>query len=416
MITTTVIDVGSVGASGTFAANSVLGAVTASIESSSVTTTNSGDVQVLAGDSSVVDARAQAGSTSTGGSISGAVAGAFAINAIGWQGATSLLAASVNALLGTAYWTTEQPSNVTAKIVGSTVTAAGALLVSGLADGVINSTVSNVAAATGAAIGGSKTAAAGGVAATNKVSRTASAFIDNTGVTASKPVSATGSVTIDAENNSTISSNSTLITSADATTDGATKLAELALDKIFQLALSTHKPSDGIQTLQFGDKVQLIATYDTAHSLLFDLSKTKKVTINPGDTVHVSKGYPTDHGAFNQIYVYKGPTTANFDLESANYKDTSLWAPVAGVNGAIYKFMGANNTSVNLATGTPALVDFAEPDPELHRSRLSGTRSLPRNCSPPATTSSRRWGSRSAASWCSTRCTAAPAPMCLQPT
>src|SRR5205807_2872950 len=100
VITTTVIDKGSVAFAGTFAANTVLGAVSASIEGSSVATTATGGVQVLAGDTSDIDARAQAGSTSTGGSISGATAGTAAVNAIGWK-TPGLLTATIDTLLGT---------------------------------------------------------------------------------------------------------------------------------------------------------------------------------------------------------------------------------------------------------------------------------------------------------------------------
>ncbi len=212
-----------------------------------MTTTGAGDVQVLAADTSTIEAQAQAGSTATGGGISGAVAGAVAINAVGWQGATGLLSASIDSLLGTSFWTTEQPSNVTAKITDSQVVAAGALVLQALANSTINSTVSNTASATGKAIGGTNAGAAGGLVATNKISRVATAFIDDSGAQATKPVTATGAVTIDAENNSQINSNATLITSAVAATDGAATFAELALDEILQLAQSSYKPTDGIQ-------------------------------------------------------------------------------------------------------------------------------------------------------------------------
>ena len=162
VITTTPLDKGYFEFGGTFAGNAILGQVAASIPSSSVTTTTAdssgstaGDVQVLAGNTSIIDAEAQAGSTATGGSIAAGVAGAIAINTIGWTGTTSFssialshtvaaLSVAVDALLGTCFWTNETPSDVTASITGSSLDVAGALAVMAVAQGIINSTVSNV--------------------------------------------------------------------------------------------------------------------------------------------------------------------------------------------------------------------------------------------------------------------------------
>ena len=376
VITTTPLDKGYFEFGGTFAANSILGQVTASIQSSSVTTstadstgTTPGDVQVFAANTSIIDADAQAGSTASGGSIAAGAAGAIAINTIGWTGTTSLssiglsqsldaLSAAVNGLLGTSFWTSETPSNVTASITASTVNTAGALLVMAGAQGVINATVSNVSNVTGSAIGGTKTGAAGGVIATNKLSGSAQAFIDNSAAP-SATVSAVGAVTVNAVNNDTIASNSTIITSADATTDGAATLATQALNKILNLAGATNYTSgSGTVQLNFGDLVQFAATYDTTRTVfgipIGGIEAAKNVTLHPGDTVHVSKGYDPELGTLNQTYVYIGSATiGSFNIENANYLDTANWAVATGVTGGIYKFMGADGTSMNLGTGTP---------------------------------------------------------------
>ena len=379
VVTTTPLDKGYFEFGGTFAANSILGQVIASIQASSVTTSTAdtgggtaGDVQVLAANTSIIDADSQAGSTATGGSSATGAAGALAINTIGWSGhrldafidqyclrspqastALDALSAAVNALLGTSFWTSETPSNVTATITGTTVTAAGALLVMAVAQSVINSTVSNVSDVTGASISGSTTAAAGGIIATNKLSGSALAYIDNS-TTPSATVSSTGAATVEAENNDTIASNSTLISDADSTgTDGAVQIANEVVDKIINSAVAPKYTSgSGIVTLNFGDLVQFNATYDTSLSLFHPLDTSQDVTINPGDTVHVSKGYNPELGTVDATYVYIG-TSKSIDLEDTNFLDTANWAVATGVTGAVYKFMGADGTSVNLGTGTP---------------------------------------------------------------
>ncbi|HEY1749492.1 MAG TPA: LEPR-XLL domain-containing protein, partial [Xanthobacteraceae bacterium] len=395
VITTTPLDKGYFEFGGTFAANSVLGGTTATIDSSSVTTKtadstnspNAGDVQVLAGNTSTIDAEAQAGTTATGGSLAAGVAGALAFNSIGFSGNSSFaslasqtgtvsgqstgldaLEAAINGLLGTSFWSTETPSNVTASVVSSTVDAAGALLLMSVAEGVINATVSNVSDVTGSAIGGTKTGAAGGIIATNKLSGQAQAYIDNSAAP-SDTVMSGGATTVEAQNNDTINSNSTIITDADATTDGAATLASEALSEVLKLAnAATYKSSNPTQNevLYYGDTVQFVATYNTARSLFAPLDTALDVTLQTGDTVYVEKGYDPLLGTVGVTYVYIGTgtnntgTIQNFNLENANYLDTANWAVANGQQGAVYKFMGPSQTAdpsgtqVDLGTGVVA--------------------------------------------------------------
>ena len=364
--TTTPLDKGQLAFGGTFAANAILGQVIASISNVSLTTTsadtvgspNVGDVNVNAANTSTIVSHAQAGSTATGGSIAGGVAGAVAINTIGWGGVAvpsankslSALAAILNGLVGTTVGETETPSNVTASIVNSTLTVAGALAVMAAAQATVDATNSNISNITGSAIGGTKTGAAGGLIASNQVSGSAQAFIQ----ASSTSVAIGGAATVQATNYDTINSAATLITSANADTSGATELAALALAKILNLEnVATHTSGDGVQTLNFGDLVQFSATYDTGRSLFAPLQRAIFVDIVNGQTVHVSKGYNPEHGVFGQTYVYIG-SAAHIDLESTNYLDTANWAVGVGSNGGVYKFMGANGTSVNLGTGVAA--------------------------------------------------------------
>ena len=321
-ITTTPLDKGYFVFGGTFAANSILGQVIASIQGSSVTTTTPdagsstvGDVQVTAANISIIDAEAQAGSTATGGSLAAGVAGALAINTIGWSGATGLaalaaatgtvspqangsggnstaldgLAAAINGLLGTSYWTTETPANVTASIVSSTLNVAGALAAMAVAKGVINSTVSNVSDVTGSAIGGTKTGAAGAAIATNKLSGSALAYIQSSTSPSGSPIG--GSVTVQAKNDDTINrqlDDNHQRGRHDQRRDLSREIGPRQDPRSRHVAKYTS--GSGTQTLNFGDLVQFSATYDTSRGL-FGIAPVKAVTLHPGDTVHVSKGY-----------------------------------------------------------------------------------------------------------------------------
>ncbi len=137
------------------------------------------------------------------------------------------------------------------------------------------------------------------------------------------------------------------------------------------------------------------------------------MTLHSGDTVHVSKGYPASKGKFDQIYVYTGPTLSNYDLETADYT-TGNWHAVAGVKGAVYKFMGATGTSVDLSTGIPAGVTLSSDTPNY--TALDYWYEMPESQLLPSGFNIKgRAASRSAAPWRSTRCMAVPAPMCSRP-
>ena len=328
---------------GMLAVNDVLGVVSASIEGSQVTTSGaSSDVQVLAGDTSTVTARAETSALANGGNTAASAAATIALNTIGWQfagGVSGILAASVDTLVGnggSSDWTDEFPSsvtasgnttNVTAKIVNSTISAAGALLLEALANGVVAATVTNVSQADSNADGNATSVAVGGLLGTNRVSRAASAFLSNV-----QPVStalAVGAVTIDAENNASITSTSTLVTSAVAVSSGAKTTytsddtpgmagaTDLQYPDLSSANLATLQ---GTTKLNFGDTVLFQATFNTEN--IFGVSTPKDVTIKAGDTVEISPDFPSADGALDAVYEYTGPTTT-LDLEAQDYADPS---------------------------------------------------------------------------------------------
>ena len=145
-----------------------------------------------------------------------------------------------------------------------------------------------------------------------------------------------------------------MISSAESASNGALRLANDALNAVLKIAdVAKYTTGSGVKTLNFGDLVQFVATYDTAQDL-FSFSSGKIVTLQTVDTVHVSRGFDPQKGVFDQIYSYIGKTTlTNFNLETANFLDTTLWAVAVGSNGGVYRFMGADGTPVDLGTGTP---------------------------------------------------------------
>ena len=358
---------------GMFAGNSVFGLVSASIESSTVTTTGaSGDVQVLAGDTSTITARAETSALASSSGNSAAIGATIALNTIGWgySGSGGLLAATVDTILGTSGWTDDAASNstptatgatttdVTAKIVNSTVEASGALLLMALANGTVNATVTNVSQASSEANGNAKSLAVGGVVGSNRITRAATAYLSNV-LPPNGHQLAQGAVTVDAENNASITSTSTLVTSAVSVSAGA-KTDHTSTDdpgNADQTALENPTLSStelaNLQTttaLNFGDTVLFKATYNTGN--IFGVSTPKMETLKAGDTVEISTGFPSAKGVLDSIYVYKGSSTDPIDLESQDYiNDTADWALVSATNDAVYKFMGPSNTNVDLSTG-----------------------------------------------------------------
>ncbi|HLZ07831.1 MAG TPA: hypothetical protein VKT80_04535, partial [Chloroflexota bacterium] len=337
---------------GTLATNSVLGAVSASIESSTVVTTGAtGDIQILAGDTSSVTSRAETSASSSGSSTAVGVAATLALNSIGWT-STGLLGATIGTLLGSSSFWTEAATNVTAKITDSTVGAAGALVVKALANGIVASTVTNVSQATATANGDAKAAAVGGVAASNRVGRAATAFLSNV-LPPSGQKLAVGAATIDAENNSSISSTSKLVTAAVATSAGAKTTYKStddpgnANENNLQLTSTENANLQTTTQLKFGDTVLFEANYNTAN--LFGINTPKMVTIKTGDTVEVSPNYTPGKGTQDAVYVYTGPITT-IDLEQQDYT-TGPWTQVNALNNTVYKFMGPSDTNVDLATG-----------------------------------------------------------------
>ena len=277
----------SISMAGTYVVNEILGSVLATVDTSSVSTT-SGGVAVQAADASLIDAEATAGATALGGASSLAVGGAIALNAIGLKAGSNLATATVDALLGTSFFSdATRPAKVGATIVNSVVTPAGALVLTALGNSLINATVTNISSATGTAPFGNSARAAGVILSTNKVNRSTTASIDNS-TTPSNAITGGTGVTLDAEDNASIQSNSKIVASSQATSTGAAKYVQQGLDYVLP---HTFVASNTAARPTFGQTVLLQADYNTSPGL-FPLSNspTNVQQITRGDIVEVSKG------------------------------------------------------------------------------------------------------------------------------
>ncbi|MDA0839143.1 MAG: hypothetical protein O2857_15315 [Planctomycetota bacterium] len=189
---------------GTYTSNTVLGDVKASVEGSTVSTTGTGDIVVDARDVSALDARSGVSAKSDLGSltlnsIASSIGPSIAFNSMGWDPGNVLFAA-LDALLGTSLGT-EDPVQVLAFIVNSSVTAGGDLTVIARSEAQLNATISNAAESTASSLFGASGMAVSGILASNMVSSAARAYIDYTGITPGQ-VQAGGTITVSAEDNS----------------------------------------------------------------------------------------------------------------------------------------------------------------------------------------------------------------------
>ena len=299
---------------GTFSANLLLGDVTASISTSTVTTNGTGSLLIDAKDSSAVDAHADLSATGANGTptsdTTGIAAGpSVAFNALGWTfgGTTGNAFAgfaleTINTLLGTQIGDSPQPVTSQASISDSSVSAAGSVSVTAESQPQLNATVSNAAASTSSALYGASGSSASGILASNRVASQAEAFIDNSGAATGVTVSAGAGVTVSATDTSGIYSNSKVVSSSITTSDGGAAVLGQAVSQLTPATYDTT-PDPGLAT--------------ELRSLQF------------GDTVRVDQGY-TGGGTPGTVYEYMGTAASgvNLDLASTNYADLGFWKPL----------------------------------------------------------------------------------------
>ena len=370
------------------ATNTILSEATAEVLDSVVetgppSTDTTGDVIVDAENLSVIDAVTKNASQSQGNTVGITLA----FNTIGWKSQNFLFRA-VDAIVGDPLianaFDNQQPALVQARVVNSKVHADGDASVTGLNEAVINAEVTNEATSIVEMIEGSKSAAVGGVIASNMVliQTRSSITLDLTGRTVHTPTdtdvdtlhellvqvdplhvyrwagargpplasladssqnyatnsdwvwinsfSAGGSLTVSADETGVINADSSLIVLARAVSDGG---ISIAADLVTQIL------SDYTYTTNSGTQI-----------------------VTPGQTVRVADGY-ANGGTPGSIYSFAGPkvhvdyvaSLVPGQLRDVKHDET-VQLPLAwtgaGVAGGTYKFLGTDVQGMGLDLAT----------------------------------------------------------------
>ncbi|WP_373318376.1 beta strand repeat-containing protein, partial [Methylobacterium haplocladii] len=241
-----------IAANGIAATNVVRGGAEASVLRSAVEA-QTGNLDVTAENTAGVDARVRASSTTSGGEgggVSGAVTLAF--NSVGYQ-TQNLLFNAVDTLIGqsaiSGAFGGEVGSGAKATIVKSSAKAGGDLTVSATSAAKINATISNAAMSSTDSMKGSGGSGFGVVLSSNKVSGSATALIDNTGVT--KDITAGGALAVTAKDAAGITSNVQIVTSSTVVkTDGGAVTNQSKLNKYLPSDFSTNPNEVQSATIQ----------------------------------------------------------------------------------------------------------------------------------------------------------------------
>ncbi len=266
----------------TIATNLVLSDAVATITNSDVTTT-SGNLTVDGVNSSTIDATTK-NMTSSGDTAVGVT---LAFNTIGWE-AQNILFGAIDALIGTDIGN-EDPALVTASIVNSDLHLAGSLNLSADSKATLNVLVCNDATSAASALVDASGKAIGVVLASNMVSSAAQAFIDHTGSQGIVDVS--GSITITAKDDASISADSTMKAISSTTNDGGASVLGGLVDAVSDEYAFTS--NSGSRFIKNGECVRVASTHGSG-------------------------------GVVGSIYKYLD-VDGTSNLGSANYSDTSTW-------------------------------------------------------------------------------------------
>ncbi|MDH6104433.1 DUF4347 domain-containing protein, partial [Anabaenopsis tanganyikae CS-531] len=272
---------------GTYSANSILGDTRAYIEDSTLETVNTGDIVIQAQDTSIIDATAQISAFAESQSlvpVDGVGLGrSIAFNAIGWL--SDWFNKTLNDLIGTSAGITEESADVQAYLKNVTITVADDLSILATSAAQINATVSNAAESTASSLYGASSMASSGILASNRVSTTVAAYIENgigSGVIG-------GKTDITAQDNIGIHSNSKIVSSSITTNDGGAALLQGGINNLIP---ADYNSNEGQRTLKFGERVREAAT--------------------------------------GKVYEYLGLNNTAIDLSTADYSDYGYWKPVTG--------------------------------------------------------------------------------------
>ncbi|MEO6790620.1 MAG: hypothetical protein ABI187_06590, partial [Ornithinibacter sp.] len=341
------------------ATNLVLADAVATIADTPV---DAGSVLVEAVMSSGIDATVMA-STSTGDTGAAFV---LAFNSVGWKTQNLLFnavdALLGDPLISLAF-NGNDVAEAKATLSGSSVVADGAVTVRADNATRLNSTVSNAADSAAGALFNATGKAFGGILVSNKVSSAATATVLGSTITAGGAVlvEATDDTSIFSNTKIVISSTTTnnggasiintALGSQLVTPDwmSGQGLQVLKFGDLVQLADDFGDPVatagvDGPQvvTVNPGDAVEVGPRY--GESRLTTGSGIRLLT--RGDVVTVEDGY-LPGGDGGRSYLYLGPN-ARLDLSVQDYRVAARWAPVSGSPGSVYRYLGTASAALDL--------------------------------------------------------------------
>ena len=269
----------------TIATNIVISKVHAYIIDSSVTT-NTGNLEINAANTSVIDASSHIATTSGAQSV-GVL---MAFNTVGYD-ATNILFAGLDALLGTNLGT-EDPARALAYIKDSTINANGGdIILSATNSATINATVDTNATSAAYAFIKAEGMSASGILASNMISSAARAYITFSGTRGT--VTSAGKIDLDASDTATINANVSVVTNSTTTNDAA-----------------------------FGVLNNLINTLKNEYQFT---EKSGSQSVDFGDYVYLSSDYSGGQGEAGRIYAYMGVDDTTMTIGTQNFNDYGYW-------------------------------------------------------------------------------------------
>ena len=336
--------------------NLVLSSADASLTDSTVAA--AGAVVVQARNASGVDARLRS-SAQTGDTAYGFL---VAFNSVGWK-PQNVLFNAIDALLGdpllSEAFDGEQPARAVALVDDATI-AAGALTVEAVDAAKINATVSNAAESVASALYGAVGKVGGFILASNKVSSSAQATLEDS------TVDVTGALRVAASDDAGIFANVKFLASSVTTNDGGVAVLQGTYNNFVDADFLT---SEGERTIDFGKRVRISKSYgDADHDsteddadlvtgeavrLADDYATTRlasdsgKRLLGTGDNVTFADGYGTG-GDDGVVYRYLGDS-GRVDLAAEDYSDGARWQRTGGVAGGLYRYLGSDATGVDLS-------------------------------------------------------------------
>jgi hypothetical protein len=244
----------SVARSGVIATNVIRNSATAEIVDSIVAATN-GVVNVEAYQSTVLDASLDSNGQ-TGDTVEMVT---LAFNSLGYKASNILFDAaaafatdpSFNRLVPN-----DAAASAIARIVNSTVTNSKGVIVNADSRELLNSTVSNTAVSAAGALTGANGEALNLVIASNKVLGEAKAYIDNSGLMASKLVDANGNITVTASDKQRLFANVKLVANSSTTNDGGAAVLQETLNDLTEVDWAMSGNSQPV-ALRFGHLVRV---------------------------------------------------------------------------------------------------------------------------------------------------------------